>query len=164
MYEAVINKSELEIRRSLYETKKFIDKVLAGVKESCIELDQYILSEGIYKKFIEEYIPIFKYLEHKYGLDSRILFGYVGIGNQGYDAEIKVDNQVNNISKKIEIAYLLLGKESKERSREIVKEGSSFRIYQPEEKLYEIKDLVIKVAKNKALKLYSDTLLLLYLP
>ncbi len=156
----VIEKSELELTRSLHEAKKYIDNMLLMVKSISDEINRYRLSEGFYKKFKEEYIPIFNYLVLKYGYDVNLKFTYVGVGNQGYDAEVLI----NGNPLRIEITYLTLGKESKKRSKELINEGYSIRIGDPRIQLSDYYDLINETATKKSLKHYGDTLLILYLP
>lgn len=156
----VIDKSELELMRNLQEAKKYIDNILFLVKSINDEINRYRLSEGYYKKFKEEYIPIFNYLVFKYGYDVNLEFTYVGIGNQEYDAEVLE----NGNPLKIEITYLTLGRESNERSKELIIEGYSIRIGDPRIKLSDYNKLINETAIKKALKHYGDTLLILYFP
>ncbi len=160
MSKIVIDKSELELCRTLHETDAYINKTLELIKSSCNEINRYRLSQGYYKKFKEEYVPIYNYLVRRYGSDNNVLLKYVGIGNQGYDAEIIV----NGKPEEIEIAYLILGEESKERSKEIIDKGCSFRYGKPEEKLNEYKELISITATKKSRKFYCDTTLVLYFP
>jgi len=86
----------------------------------------------MYKKFREEYIPIFKYLI--------IVFKYVGIGNQEYDAIV----EVNGKPIKVEITYLILGQDANERNKEVNITGYSLRIAKPQEIISKIREQILK--------------------
>ncbi len=159
MYVTVINDSEFEKWRTLRETKSFIDEVLKRIWEnSNFELKAYTLCQGNYKNFKEEYIPMYNYLENKYGLDNGILFRHVGVGNQPYDGEAKV---INN-TQKIEIKYITMGREEKYFHKEWLGGEGAFRCGDIEGLLLSIKELITQIALKKAEIVYGDTLLLLY--
>jgi len=159
--DTVIKDFELERWRSLPEAKDFIEEVILRIDKNYEnERKPYRLSQGNYKNFTEEYRPIFRYLEYKYGLNKDIKYRHVGVGNQGFDAEIEFNNKI----KEIEIAYPLLGMRSKQFELQMVDKRSAHEIYDPEELFMQINNVILETAKKKAIKQYGDTLLLIYYP
>ena len=159
MASEMITRKNLEKYRSLREADAFIKSITAGIKSSYAQQrTQYRLSKGNYKYFKEEYIPIFEYLKHVYGLSGSIMFKHVGMDNQSYDGVVKIDDQ----NKRIEIAYLYLGKYAKEMQKNIIEGGSAQSVRDAEELYEQIKKLILDTARKKAKKPYGDTLLVLY--
>ena len=157
---AGVKKQELEKYRRLDDAERFIARVLAQVEAHYPEERAlYRLSEGYYKHFKEEYIPIFRYLKHVYGLKSDVMFKHVGIENQPYDGVVKIGGQ----HRRIEIAYLSLGKHAKEQQqKKIVEENAALSIRDTEELYQQIEKLILDTARKKAKKPYEGTLLVLY--
>ena len=156
----IISKSELELKRNLKEAKRYIDDVLIKVQSLNDDKKQYRVSKGLYKKFREEYIPLFNYLVFKYGYDNDVVFKYVGIGNQEYDAII----EINGRPIKVEITYLILGADANKRNKEVNTTGYSLRINKPQEVISKIREQILETAIKKSSKFYGDTLLILYFP
>ncbi len=155
----IITKKDLEKYRNLRDAEAFINSVFARIKNDYAQQRiPYRLSKGYYKYYKEEYIPIFRYLKHVYGLSSSIMFKHVGTDNQSYDGVVKI----NDLYKRIEIAYLYLGKYAKERQKKILEKGHVHSIRNDEELYPQIKKMILDTAKKKAKKPYGDTLLVLY--
>ena len=159
MASAIVKRRDLEKYRNLIDAERFIARVFAQIeKNDKEERTPYRLSKGYYKYFNEEYIPIFKYLKHVYGLSNSIMFKHVGIDNQPYDGVVKI----GDLYHRIEIAYLYLGKYAKDQQKSIIEKHGAYSIYDADELYLQIKKLILDTAKKKAKKPYGDTLLVLY--
>lgn len=145
-----IKREELEKYRSLREAGGFIDRVFSRV-------EKHDGPKGYYKYFSEEYIPIYRYLKHVYGLSSNIMFKHVGIENQPYDGVVKI----GDLYKRIEIAYLYLSKYANDQQNKIEKEVTH-SIRDADELFMQIEKVIMDTARKKAIKPYGDTLLVLY--
>ena len=155
----IITKKDLEKYRNLRDADAFIKSVFVKIKNNYAQQRlSYRLSKGYYKYYKEEYIPIFRYLKHVYGLSGSIMFKHVGTDNQSYDGVVKIDD----LYKRIEIAYLYLGKYAKEKQKRIIEHGYTQSIRDSEELYLQIRKLILDTAKKKAKKPYGDTLLVLY--
>ncbi len=157
----VIKDSELEQWHNISESKMFIEQILNRIKENYdVEHKAYRLSQGNYKNFSEEYIPTFRYLEFKYGVNSDLEYRHVGLGNQGFDAEIRIGGAIQTI----EIAYPDLGIRTKEYQQQMIDKRSAHKIFDPNVLFEKIKRIIIETANKKARKQYGETLLLIYYP
>ena len=159
MQRTVIKNSELEEWRSILEMGVFIECVFKRVKHVFTQRKKFQTSYGNYKQFIEEYMPVYKYLKHIYKSDEDVLYRHVGVGNQPYDGEIKKKKIVS----RIEIGYPILGKEAYLRSLELIDKGSVVHLYD-KEYFQKIREVILETAKKKAIKVYDETWLLIYYP
>lgn len=158
MQTTVIKNSELEKWRSILEMHEFIERVFEKVGHVYYTQGiKFQTSYGNYKQFIEEYMPVYRYLRNIYGFSKGVFYRHLGVGNQSYDGEIKI----NDIISRIEIGYPILGREAYLRSLELVDKGSVVHLYDSEY-FQEIRQVILQTANKKAKIEYGETTLLIY--
>ncbi len=164
----MLSKEEFQRPRTPYELSQYVKKVYADVKGDKNIVKIARLKKNLYKQFIEELYPFSVFCNWKYP-ENNVLCELI-IGNQGYDGIITLSTGEKEF---IEITWPIDGQKKIQLARYMnklldIRTGNQndikeFEIrcetydYNDLSKWKAVKDHVIEVAKNKALKDYTST-------
>jgi len=149
----MINKDELEKRRTPAKLHEYVSTVLDKIKSEPIETKRARLKEGLYKEFIEELYPLDIFTSWKYPLDDvevRLV-----IGSQGYDAII-YDSNGDEISH-VEITWPIDGQRQNQQAHLLNDRGYGDGVIcdDPLVSAIEVMNRVYGAAVKKSVKNYS---------
>jgi len=147
---------KIEMPRSPQEMQDYFYQIFDAVQKSKELLDAAILKKGLFKKFLEEFYPLFCYSQSKY-CESNCKMNIV-LGNQGYDAVLL---NSDNTSIFFEITSFIDGKKDYKNAEKINKEGVSYINYISEGVHNKYKNLILKNLEKKSLKDYNNVNLIL---
>ncbi len=147
---------KIEMPRSPQEMQDYFYQIFDAVQKSKELLDAARLKKGLFKKFLEEFYPLFCYSQSKY-CESNCKMNIV-LGNQGYDAVLL---NSDNTSIFFEITSFIDGKKDYKNAEKINKEGVSYINYISEGVHNKYKNLILKNLEKKSLKDYNNVNLIL---
>jgi len=156
----MMTKKDLEQIRTLYEAGQFIEdvKINANVEDK----KQIRSKRGVYRKYIQEYIPLFFYALHRYGIGSKVKIK-ANLGNENYDGIVL--NSDDSELEKVEITYPIKGEEEFKDSIQLNKRGFTDVDVYGLDQINDIITAIIKKANDKAVKDYSrETLVIVVNP
>lgn len=148
--------SELEVPRTPQELHDYFYQIFDAVKNSDTLLDAARLKKGLFKKFLEEFYPLYCYSQSKYcEKDSKL---NIILGNQGYDA---ISINIDGSKKLFEITSFIDGKKDYINAVKMNQDGFSFINHLSEEVHNNYKKKIENNLKKKSLKDYNGIILLL---
>jgi len=147
---------KIEMPMSPQEMQDYVYQIFDAVQKSKELLDAARLKKGLFKKFLEEFYPLFCYSQSKY-CESNCKMNIV-LGNQGYDAVLL---NSDNTSIFFEITSFIDGKKDYKNAEKINKEGVSYINYISEGVHNKYKNLILKNLEKKSLKDYNNVNLIL---
>jgi len=151
----MITKGELEKFRTPQELKTFFDALIQKITKDRNAKKEYRLNKGIYKYIKTELYPLVFFATQHYN-DNHLIRPL--IGNQGYDAEIKIGNK---IVYNIELTWAVDGEKSHKIAQQLNKQGYTEVKILSENRKQKYKERCIKNMKKKAQKDYSDSILVI---
>jgi len=148
--------NDLEIARTPNEMNEYFYKIFDAVQKSKELKAAARLKKGLFKKFLEEFYPLFCYSQSKY-CDKNCKMNIV-LGNQGYDAVL-----LNSDNKNVffEITSFIDGKKDYKNAEKMNKEGVSYTNYITECVHSKYRNLILKNLEKKSLKNYNNVNLIL---
>lgn len=151
----MISNEDLIKCRTPSELDEFVKKTIKCAKEDEKERRNGQLKKGNYKKIIDELVPLSIYARFAYTEDYKIK--YV-IGSQGYDAVV-YDKDGKEVEK-VEITAPQDGERDHKDIELVQKQGfGEIQVGDPGDDFPEICTMVKKVCRNKSIKDYSDSVL-----
>lgn len=143
--------------RTPTELRQFVADTRARVEADPNELKIARSKTGLYKMFVDEIMPLAIAADYLCEEDDRLKPVH---GNQGYDVE--VINRAGTVKGKVEIAKPYDGKANAEDLRLLESRGyGQIKIHDLGTGLLEVAARILRTAKDKSLKDYSDCTLLL---
>jgi hypothetical protein len=153
----MIEQIDLETVKSLTEAWTYIDSIKTSNQE---ERNKIRLKKGLYRKYLQEYVPLFFYSMIKYGLNHNIRIK-ANLGNENYDGIIY--NEKSEELEKVEISYPVDGERQFSEARQLNQRGyTDIEVYGVGQK-DDVSKTIIKKAKAKSLKDYQDKSLVIVL-
>ena len=153
----MVTQAEIERPRTPAELRQFVADTRAQVEVDAKQLQIARRHTGLYKMFVDEIIPLSLAAEHLCAPTDRLKPVY---GNQGYDVLV-LDFQ-GKVKEKVEIAKPYDGKARAEDVRLLEQRGyGAFHIQELGAGLLEVAARILKTAKEKSVKDYSDCTLLI---
>lgn len=153
----MITQEDIERPRTPAELRQFVAETRAWVEAHPDELKIARRKAGLYKMFVDEIIPLALAADHLCERNDRL---QPVQGNQGYD--VIVLDPAGTPKGKVEIAKPHDGKANAEDVKLLEKRGyGEIRIQEVGAGLAEIAALIIKTARDKSVKDYSDCTLLI---
>lgn len=148
--------NKLEVSRTPQEMHDYFYQVFDAVQNSDTLLDDARLKKGHFKKFLEEFYPLYCYSQSKYcDKDSKL---NIILGNQGYDA---ISINIDGSTKLFEITSFIDGKKDYINAVKMIQDGFSFINHLSEEVRNNYKKKTVNNLKKKSLKDYNGIILLL---
>ncbi len=143
---------ELEQPRSPSDLRKFVVQLVETVKASESERHRGILKEGLYKKFLDELIPLSRFAICAYPGSYKV---QLVLGNQGYDA--LVFSETGKEVDRIEITIPHDGDAKAKDARLIVDRGyGQIHVGEPGDDFDALFPHVLATCQKKAQKDYGD--------
>jgi len=153
----MITPDQVIIARTPDELRRFTADVRAQVEANHAELEVAREKRGIYKVFIDEVIPLAQAADYLCEADEKLK---LVLGNQGYDAIIY--DKYGKLKGKVEIGKPYDGKASADGVLLLKERGfGKIRVSELGSSLLEIAAHILRTARNKAIKDYSDCTLLI---
>ena len=153
----MITQEEIERSRTPAELRQFVAKTRARVEADPNELKSARRKVGFYKMFVDEIIPLALAADYLCESNDRLQPVH---GNQGYDVVLL--DPAGNQKGKVEIAKPYDGKANAEDVKLLEKRGyGEIKIQDLGAGLAEVAALIIRTARDKSIKDYSDCTLLI---
>lgn len=154
----MITKEMLEQPRTPAELRAFVAAKRAEIEADRGEYEAAMQKRGLYKRFVEELMPLSRLSESLFGPDVLVR---PMLGNQGFDAEIL--NRNGEVIERVELTIPHDGAAAADNVRKVIKRGFGevyTRTY-GSSVLATVFDHVIEVAKQKSTKDYGDCTLII---
>ena len=148
-------KDELEKFRTPHELKTFFEDLMEKISTDDNAKKEYRIGKGIYKYIKNELYPLVFFAIKHYN-DNHLIRPI--IGNQGYDGEIKIDEEIID---KIELTWAIDGKESNEIAKDLNEKGHTEVSTLLDNRKQINKERCLVNMRKKALKDYSDSILVI---
>jgi len=153
----MITPEQVETARTPEELRRFVAEIRARVEENPAELQVAREKKGIYKKFVDEIIPLAQAADYLCDPEDRL---QPVLGNQGYDV-IVLDKE-GKPKGKIEIGKPYDGKAVADDAKLLKERGfGKVRVGDLGSGLLEIAARILRTAKDKAIKDYRDCTLMI---
>jgi hypothetical protein len=153
----MITNEQIERRRTVAEIRQFVAEVRVAVESDPDEIQKALKKVGLYKMFVDEVMPLALAADHICHCTDYL---EPVCGNQGHD--VVIYDAMGNFKSKIEIAKPYKGDVNAEDVKLLDQRGfGNIKIHNIGEGLTEIAAHILATAKKKALKDYSDCILLL---
>jgi len=90
---SIINESEFQKKRTSHDLMTWCSQILEEIKQDNVEIHKYRLRDGLYKKFIEELLPLSIVANHLSRNNPYLIFQPL-LGNQNYDAIVIASDEI----------------------------------------------------------------------
>ena len=155
----MINEENLYKKYSIIEMQEYIQGIRKFVKADKSEMHKFRCKEGLYKKYREEYLPLYEFGLYFYNSNPEYFYQLIK-GNQNFDAEIANNEK---LVERIEFTYPQFGKLNYIEAKGLNETGfSGIRLSDDITQLDLIK-IILDTAKVKAQKDYSGTTLIIFI-
>lgn len=155
----MLTDEDIDQPRTPSELRAFVEAVTEEVNTDETERHKGIMKTGVYKRYIEEVLPLSYYAGIEYSDQYRI---QPVKGNQGYDAN--VFNSAGNLVERIEITSPQDGRAEAEDARLLVERGyGEAHVYGSDEQIDQLRPHITATGLKKSQKDYSDATLVIVL-
>ena len=153
----VISSADIEQCRTSEQLKRFVAEVRARVESDPEEMRRARRKEGLYRRFVNEIIPLSQFTHLLYEQETKFL---PVLGSQGFDAE--VFDRGGQLIDRVEIAKPHDGHAEALDNKLLEDRGiGGVRIYDYGGQLDAVANWIAETARNKSAKDYSDCTLVI---